>query len=72
MLEAIIAEHEKCFEEVCHHANQLAAGDHMRSGDTLVAKVEVLQQQWSELQVEVERRQTALQQALLAQEVDTV
>ena len=68
-MEAIIAEHEKIFEEVCHHANQLAAGNHMRSSDILMAKIEKVQQQWSELKLEAEIRQKALKQAQLAQEV---
>ena len=41
----------------------------MRSGDALVAKVEEVQQQWSELKSEAEKRQNELQQALLAQQV---
>ena len=69
MLEAIIAEHEKDFEEICHYANQLAAGDHMRSGGILVAKIEEVQQQWCELKSEAEKRLKALKQAQLAQEV---
>jgi len=43
----------------------------MRSGDTLIAKVAELQQQWNELNSEVEKRQNALQQAVQAQEVYT-
>ena len=65
-------EHEKSFEEACYYANQLAAGDHMRSGDLLVAKVEELQGQWGELKSEAEKRHNLLQQALQAQEVVSV
>ena len=68
-MEAIIAEHEKSFEDVCDCANQLGAGDHMRSGDLLVAKVKELKQQWYELKAETEKRQLTLAQAQLAQEV---
>ena len=72
LLEATVVEHEKSFEEVCYYANQLAAGDHMRSGDLLLAKVVELQGQWNELNSVAEKRQNVLQQALQAQEVVTV
>ena len=62
-------EHEKSCDEVCYYANQLAAGDHIRSGDLLLAKVEQLQGQWGKLKSEAEKRQNLLQQVLQAQEV---
>ena len=71
MLEAIIEKHEKSFEEVCYHASQLAAGDHVRSGDVVVDKIEQVQQMWSELKWQAENRQIELQQAMVAQEVHT-
>ena len=62
-------EHEKLFEAACDYATQLASGDNVRSGDLLLAKVLELQELWEELKTEVERRDSLLQQAQLAQQV---
>ena len=69
LLDAIVKEHEKIFEAACDHATQLASGDNVRSGDLLLAKVVELQELWEELKTEVERRDSLLQQAQLAQQV---